>query len=484
MNVRAKVSRYSALPARPSKRSDHEFLAPALEVLETPPSPIRMYLILVICAFVTVALVWSYFGQIDIIAAAQGKIQPVGRVKVVQPLVTGKVVKLPPQNGTVVKTGETLLELDPTDALADEREASRSLNSVLAEIDRRDAAVEYVRSHTLLTTAPVISWDAGVDLELRRREDAALEGDLNQHYAAVASLRAQKHQKEIQQEQLESTLVAQRSLVATLKERVDMRSGLAVKQAGTLASVMDATESLKEQSTQLAVQEGQLADAQASVDVIAREIDRTTSTFLNDQITKIADGKKRADELEQRLAKARNVLDQMTLKSPFDGVTQGSSITSIGQVVTVGQDLMKIVPEHAELELEVYMPNKDIGFIRVGQEAVVKLDAFPFTRYGTVPAEVTKVAADAIPEPDAARREGDGTARQSETLFGGAERTQNLVFPVTLKLIASEVAADGDKVRLAPGMAATAEVVTGRRRILEYVFSPLLQITEEALHER
>lgn len=131
------------------------------------------------------------------------------------------------------------------------------------------------------------------------------------------------------------------------------------------------------------------------------------------------------------------------------------------------------------------MPNKDIGFIKVGQEAVIKLDAFPFTRYGTVPAKVFKVAADAIPEPDAARREGDGSlARQSEALFGTAERTQNLVFPVTLKLLASDIQADGSRVRLTPGMAATAEVRTGQRRILEYVFSPLVEVAEEAMHER
>jgi hemolysin D len=174
----------------------------------------------------------------------------------------------------------------------------------------------------------------------------------------------------------------------------------------------------------------------------------------------------------------------MTLRSPIDGTVQASSITSVGQVVTVGEDVMRVVPEGSTLELEAYVLNKDIGFIKVGQDAVVKLEAFPFTRYGTIPARVIKIAADAIPEPDAARREGDPAARQSETTFGGAERMQNLVFPVTLSLEADQILADGRNVQLSAGLAAVAEVRTGERRILEYVFSPLIEVAEEALHER
>ncbi|EJZ22636.1 HlyD family type I secretion periplasmic adaptor subunit [Rhizobium sp. Pop5] len=479
----AKAARYAGLPLRPLARSDHEFLAPALEILETPPSPVRMALILIICGFVTTALIWSYIGRIDIIAAAQGKIQPTGRVKVVQPLLTGKVKALPPPNGTPVKSGDILLELDPTDAIADETDAAKGLASVRAEVRRRKAAVDYVRFQES-DQPPTISWDADAPDELRRREEGILRGDLEQFLAAAASLDAQKHQKEVERDRLVVTVAAQNSLVETLKERVAMRSALASKEAGTMASVIDATETSKEQATQLAVQEGHLADAVAGIEVFAREKDKLTRTFLSDQLGRLGDAERRVEELEQRLAKARNVREQMTLRSPIDGTVQASSITSVGQVVTVGQDVMRVVPEGSVLELEVYALNKDIGFIKIGQDAVVKLEAFPFTRYGTIPAHVTKIAADAIPEPDAARREGDPAARQAETTFGGAERMQNLVFPVTLSLDTDQISADGRNVKLSAGMAAIAEVRTGERRMLEYVFSPLVEVAEEALRER
>jgi len=484
MRAVSNASRYSGLPQRPATVADHEFLAPALEVLETPPSPIRMTLILIICLFTTVALVWSYVGRIDIIAAAQGKIQPTGRVKVVQPLLTGKVKALPPQNGDHVSRADILLELDPTDALADERDAAKGLASVKAEVLRRKAAIQFVRSQPVAGSVPDVNWDEGTGLELQQRENGILRGDTERYDAIIASLDAQQHQKEVERDRLKVTVAAQESLVLTLKERVMMRSTLASKDAGTMASVIDATETMKEQVTQLAIRQGQLADAEAAIDVFASEKRKTERAFLSDQLDRLGDAERRADELEERLAKAKNSLEQMTLRSPIDGTVQSSSVTGLGQVVTVGQDLMRIVPEDSALELEVYMPNKDIGFIKVGQEAVVKLEAFPFTRYGTVSAVVVKIAADAIPEPDATRREGDPTGRQSGTAFGGAERTQNLVFPVTLRLEADHIQADGADVRLSPGMAAVAEVRTGQRRILEYVFSPLVEVADEALHER
>lgn len=474
----------SSLGIRPVDRSDYEFLAPAIEVLETPPSPIRMALILTICAFATTALLWSYFGQIDIIAAAQGKIQPTGRVKVVQPLVTGKVKTLPPPNGTSVKQGDILLELDPTEALVEEADASKALSSARAEILRRKAAVEFVRADDDKITIPRIQKEDGVSGDALAREQAILEGELEQLKATSEAIDAQMRQKAVEVERLQITIAAQNSLVATLQQRVDMRSLLVSKDAGTLANVLDATENLKEQQTQLAQLDARLADARAALDVLGSEKTKISKSFVGDQLERLGEAERKADELEQRLMRARNSHDQMKLRSPGDGTLQFSSITGVGQVVSVGQDILRVIPENDSLELEVYVRNKDIGFIRIGQEAVVKIEAFPFTRYGTVPATVVKIARDAIPEPEAARREGDPTTRESGAMFGGATRMQNLVFPVTLSLISSAFEVDDATVSLLPGMAATAEISTGTRRILHYFFSNISEYTEGAMRER
>jgi len=174
----------------------------------------------------------------------------------------------------------------------------------------------------------------------------------------------------------------------------------------------------------------------------------------------------------------------MTLRAPIDGVVQASAVTSVGQVITTGQEAMRIVPDGATLEIEVYVLNRDIGFIRAGEEAVVKIESFPFTRYGTITAHVKRVAKDAIPEPDAAQMEGDPAKVTTNSGFAGAQRTQNLVFPVTLEPDVGSIDVDGRAAPLTPGMAVTVEVKTGSRRILEYVFSPLVEVTAGAMKER
>lgn len=136
------------------------------------------------------------------------------------------------------------------------------------------------------------------------------------------------------------------------------------------------------------------------------------------------------------------------------------------------------------LEIECYIPNKDIGFVHPGQAAIVKIESLPFTRYGTIDATLLSIQHDAIPEPDATQAEGNPIRSLENRGFAGAQRMQNLVFPATLRPEVTRVIADGAPIPLLPGMAVKVEIKTGSRRVLDYVFSPLLEITTQAFRER
>jgi hemolysin D len=311
-----------------------------------------------------------------------------------------------------------------------------------------------------------------------------MTADLAKLAASLAGLSAQREQKKAEFDRLTKTVAIQKELVGTLQERVDMRTTLVKASAGTRASVIDATEVLQNQRTGLASQEGQLAETAAGLDVLAREAETTLTTFASDNAQKLADAQRQADEAEQKLVKAQARTQHMTLVSPIAGIVQASNVTTIGQVVTTGQEIMRVVPNGPSLEIEAYLANKDVGFVKVGQEAIVKIDAFPFTRYGTLKATITRIAKDAIPEPEAEQTEGESIRGSTSNLFAGAQRVQNLVFPVTLAPETSVMKADGRAIALLPGMAATVEIKTGRRRILEYLFSPMVEIASNALKER
>jgi hemolysin D len=190
------------------------------------------------------------------------------------------------------------------------------------------------------------------------------------------------------------------------------------------------------------------------------------------------------EDAAQHLAKAEALTDRLTLRAPIAGRVQSSIIANIGQVVTSGQEIMRIVPRDSKLEIEAYVLNRDIGFVSVGQEATIKVESFPFTRYGSIKAHVTRIAKDAIPAPDASAIEGDPARPAAAAGYAGGERTQDLVFAVVLEPETSTISVDGVDQPLTSGMAATVEIKTGVRRLFEYVLSPLVETASRAMRER
>ena len=463
--------------------ADRAFLPADLEILETPPSPVRLAFIAIICGFAFAAVIWSWIGRIDIVAVAHGKLQPTGRVKVIEPLEPGKVAAINVENGRHVSAGEVLVEMDSGDAVADVGDARSSYDGLRAEVMRRRAAVLAARSKSL-APPPAISWDDDIPPDTRARENQVLSGDMRRLADMVASFDAQIRQKEIEADQFARTVAAQEKLVAILQERVDMRSALARSGAGTKAALIDAEETLQYHTAQLSLQVGQREAAKANADVLARERDKVFSEFIADNAQKLADAHRQAEGWYEKLTKANLKSRRMSLTSPIDGTVYGLSLTTIGQVVAGGEEVMRIVPEGAKLEIEVYVLNEDAGFVRAGDNAVVKVESFPFTRYGTLPAHVERVASDAIPEAEAQQREADAARSPRDRTTAGGQRTQNLVYPATLTLAVTAMDVDGQIAPLKPGMAVTVEIATGSRRILEYIFAPLVGIASSAMKER
>jgi hemolysin D len=199
---------------------------------------------------------------------------------------------------------------------------------------------------------------------------------------------------------------------------------------------------------------------------------------------KLADSERKADHLKGELVKATTKHERTRLTAPIAGTVQQLAVTTVGQVVSLGQPLMTIVPVGAPIEIEALIQNKDIGFVEVGQKAVVKVESFPFTRYGTVEGTVIKVSRDAVDDREAsALSDPKASSRQQSTAADFAKK-QNLVFPATIALSKTVIKVDGKDIPLSPGMAVTIEVLTGKRRALDYILSPLREVASSSGHER
>ena len=430
-------------------------------------------------------LVWSYFGFLDVHAVATGKIQPSGRAKVIQPGEAGAVVAIKVKNGDHVREGDVLIELDKTESVATRTAAEDSLNSLRAEIARRAIAIQSANVDGG-SAPPSIGWGSETPPDIRSREERVLAADLAQLDASIASLKAQKVQKVAERDKSLASIKVEGNLIAAETERLGMYEKLFRMKFGSRMEVISALQDLLKEKTQLVALEGSVREATANLEVIEADIAKTRKTFVSDNAQKLADAEQKAAGVVQDLAKADSNLEEMTLTAPVSGIIQASTVTTIGQVVAAGQELMHIVPEGATLEIEAYVLNRDAGFVALGQEAIIKIDAFPFTRYGTISGKVVRVAEDAIPGAEAKQNQQKPSQSPSGdlALTSEAQQTQDLVYPVTVMPSATNMIVEGKSMPLVSGMTVTVEIKTERRRVINYVLSPLIDVGTTAMRER
>jgi hemolysin D len=463
---------------------DRAFLPAAVEIIETPPSPHAISMTLGICGFLAAALVWCWFGRLDVYATARGKIEPAGHAKSVGALDPGRVATINAKEGQAVKAGDVLLALDTSEPEAEYASATQAMIAAKTEAIRRQAVLAVAASGDW--NKPVtIDWPDDIPATAQSREENVLHGDLQEQSAKLASLAAQKVEKEAAVKQLNDSIDAENKLMVTLKDRVALRQALIDKDVGTKTLLYDAIQSQQQQEAQLAGDVGKRDQALAAVKSVDSQLTETTTNFVSDQTRQMATARRLADEKAADRVKAKVRIDRMTMRAPVDGVVQSLAVTTIGQVVTTGQDLMTIVPSDAPPQILAYVTNDDIGFVKPGDNAVVKIDSFPFTRYGTIDARVDEIARDAIPADTANQRLTDPTkGENTRQLTPTARPTTDLVFEARLTPSSHAIEINGREVPLSPGMTVTVEIKTGSRRIIEYLFSPLVEVAGKAMRER
>lgn len=447
--------------AGPKRLSDEAaFLPAALSLQDTPVHPAPRRLAFALIALFLIALVWSIVGQVDIVAVAPGKIVVSERTKLIQPLEVSVVKRVLVKDGDHVEAGQALVELDPTSANADKASIDEQLKSAQSEVLRTRALLQALNASS--PRAP----ELGTNLPAWSEVDvAAAKLQLSDEWSDITAKLA-KAAAELQRRQAEITTVREMvtKLETTLpiaKQREADFHQLANQGFMSSHANQDRTRERIELERDLATQRARLAEANATL----RESENTRASYIaetrNALRTREAAAELKRQQGTQELAKAGQRERLTTLKAPVAGTVQQLVTHTEGGVVTEAQPLMVIVPHDAQVTAEVTLENKDIGFVSPTQEARIKLETFPYTRYGTVDATVKTVTADAV-----------------------NDEKRGAIFPVTLNLNATSIDVDGKAIKLSPGMNLTAEIKTGKRRVIEFLLSPVQRATSESLRER
>src|SRR3954452_21407301 len=470
----------SVIPFRNAQERRGEelaFLPAALEIVETPPSPIGRKIGLTIILLFCAALLWAWWGTIDIVASATGKIVPSGRTKVVQPFETGVVRSIRVQDGQVVKAGDLLIELDPTVTAAERDHLHNDLLAEQLNIARLRAALAGEDDPVAGFTPP-----ADADPALLSAQRQLLLSQVTEHHAKIASLSRQQAQKEAERGTTGATIHKLETLIPAIQSRFDIRKTLVEKELSSKLTYFEALQLLLEQQEELSVQRSQLQEAEASVAAIRETRGQAEAEYRHTLSDELAKSEQKAGGLAQDLIKAEQKTRLQALTAPVDGVVQQLAVHTVGGVVTPAQSLLVIVPSDSRLEIEAMVLNRDIGFVHPGQAAEIKIDTFNFTRYGLLHGEVIGVSQDAIIRDRQQDRQAD---RSLGTQNGSSEpKGQELNYSARISLDQTRMQIDDRMVNLSPGMAATVEIKTGSRTVLSYLLSPLLRYHQETLRER
>jgi hemolysin D len=437
--------------AGPKRLADETaFLPAALSLQETPVHPAPRRAAVVICSLFAIALLWSIFGKIDIVAVAQGRIVVSERTKTIQPLATSVVSKVLVKDGDSVKAGQVLVELDATSANADQASVGEQLRTADAELQRTTTLLASLGSHHAPTAT-----------KLRAEDAAQLQAEWQDITARLAKLDAEAQRREAEAATVREAITKLEVTLPLARQREADVKGLAEQGFMNQHAGQDRSRERIELERDLALQRARLAEAAAAI----AESRQSRAAYQAETQRMLRDRQGQAKTKREQLAQERSKTEQRTrltqLTAPVDGTVQQLAVHTAGGVVTEAQVLMIVVPKDAEVTAEVVLENKDVGFVGAGQQAEVKLETFPFTRYGTVHATVTQLSADAV-----------------------NDEKRGAIFPATLKLQQTHLDVDGKRIALAPGMNLSAEIKTGKRRVIGYLLGPAQRAAAESIKER
>jgi hemolysin D len=463
--------------AQQRRREELAFLPAALEIVETPPSPVGRAIAATIILLFCAALVWAWWGTINIVASATGKVVPSGRTKVVQPFETGVVRSIRVQDGQAVKAGDVLIELDPTVNAADRDHTRNDLVAERLNIARLRAALAGGDDPVSDFVPP-----ADADPELISAQRQLLLNQVTEHRARIAALFRQQAQKEAEQATTAATIHKLETIIPVIQSRVDIRKTLVEKELGSKLSYFEVMQLLVEQQEEFNVQKSHLKETEAAIAAIRETRGQAAAEYRRALSDELAKAEQKANGLAQDVIKAEQRTRLQQLTAPVDGVVQQLAIHTVGGVVTPAQSLLAVVPSDSRLEIEAIVSNRDIGFIHAGQEAEIKVDTFNFTRYGLLHGQVNTVSQDAVIRDRQQDRSNDRTlGTQNDT---SEPKGQELNYSARISLDRTQMQIDDRVVNLSPGMAVTVEIKSGSRTILSYLLSPLLRYRQETLRER
>lgn len=440
---------------------ERQFLPAHLELIETPVSATPKMVARLIMLFMLIALIWAIVGQVEIVAVATGKTVPAGNSKTIQPLETSVIKKIYVKDGDRVKAGDHLIDLEGIGSDSDFNQSRRQLEAAMLTRLRNQALLRGFDSKTL----PVFTREERESYAFNKNELAEAERLMQNEYQTWLMQDEQAEtilqQHKAKQRSTYSQIIKLKNVGKIEKQRLEDFRKLLEKNYLSQHEYYEQQSKLIQNDQDLASLYEDQREVQESIHQVEKERILNLQSLKRDTLDNFRQSNEDIAQLQEQLSKTRQRQSLMSLTSPISGTVQQLAFHTEGGVIMEGQPAMLIAPENDTIEIEMLVANKDIGFVKAGQDVVVKIESFPYTRYGYLDGKVQHVSFDAV---------------EDEKL--------GLVFTGRVALKQHSIRVEDVDIPLNAGMNVTAEVKTGKRRVIDYLLSPLQTMVDNSFIER
>jgi len=429
----------------------HEFKPILAEIEEKPVHPFGRLILWSLLLFIIITLLSLYILKVDVVVSARGKVIPDGDVKVLQTLETGVIKRINVKEGDFVKEGDILIEIDPTVEIADIKEKEKLLDF-----------------HSL-TKQRVQSLIAGKKFKPSQDyENSVVQSAIYKSQKDYYSQTLRQKQKEIEEVQtvidsVKEELNNLNSILSLVSEEENRYKALS--EIGAIPENRY-REKLKEKvnlEREINLKMSQIKENLVRLERLKHETEAFKSGFNEKLLLEMSNSYEKERLLFSEITNIKFKESKRFITSPVNGYVHLLAVKTMGGVVTPGQPLVSIVPEKTPLIVKAIVLNKDIGFVKEGQDSIIKVDTYDFQKYGTVKGEVKTVSPFSIEDKELGI---DG-------------------YPVYVKLNSTELRTKQGKIyKIKPGMSVLTEINIGKRRVIELIISPFIRHIDEGVKVR
>lgn len=476
-----------------------DWSAPLQNLLNQPPAMLPNWVILGGMVFFLTFGAWAWFGEIEEVGKAQGKLVPKGETYKIESIELGKITHIAVKEGDEVKAGQLLAELNTTLAVKEVERLEQLLVASKLELSQKQAQLERVdlevQTHKRISAAETLGQRLAINSAKNKAK--VLRQLLGQQKAEIEAYQARQKVlssfPKISQERFEQVnieLEAHKERLARLRElqksggvskefifqaeqaqrqtQLQLIENKAQEITNVSEQLFQAEQSLRNLAEKQTESQGELASTLKEVEQLEADSKRKQaerSRLMLEAEQKIQQLKLEITQIETKIAETRNQLasaqtklQYKSLKSPIDGVVLSLNVKNSGKVFNPGETIAEIAPDDSPLILSAVMPNQESGFIEIGMPVQVKLDAYSYQDFGTIPGKVISLSSDA----------------KSDEKLGS-------VYRVEVELEQDYIVKDQKSIRFKPGQTATADIIIRRRRILDIFLDPIKQIQKDGI---